>query len=670
MSVICSPQPVTLNSTAHADLLRKYHAKTQDGLWHTLPDDGYIHTHLTWHMEQALWWDEIHQLFQEENSAGHSGWYHTCLKHGHLETYAQDIERAWRLAECVYDQNPTRAITLQVRYASLTSIFNSFASQIPAPLLAALVAKNIWDVDQGWAFIKKSSPGEQVAALECLVSHLSSIERVKALDTVIEVSDISAQARLLTVLIPYLSEILLSRVLDCVEEMTSEHYQSIVLCSLSRYLPSRLTPRALSLVTGINDETTRLMVLSHWIQHHTALLPEILVDLKQIQDPIIGSQILCMLAPHLTPHDVPSALQVVEEFADQDQWCTVMSVFAIQHPFLISDVLDQVDQLNDEFTLAEVLGNLAVNATLDSKMRIWSRVCSITNETARTLGLSLVAPYLPETMLPKLLLEIQRLQLDRHRAQVLAKLYFRSNFHPQMLTAVDSMQDQESIALVLVPLVSVQPNLIAKTLQIIQEISNEPAQARLLCHLAPHLPQANIEEALHLALGITALSPRIQALSGLAMYLPEHLLHQVLMNVLKLMDPLVFDVIATQLDSTSSPQLPISKASVLKALTSALPEDLLAETVQVIDTFEDPLPRARALSPLLPQLNVSPANVENWCDRLHCLASRPYQEFFPDLLKLGVAIEQLGGPECLSEIAGDLRTLQEQWTPLTYSKAS
>src|SRR5262249_9142186 len=28
--------------------------------WHTLPDDGYIHAHLIWHMEQAGWHDEIH----------------------------------------------------------------------------------------------------------------------------------------------------------------------------------------------------------------------------------------------------------------------------------------------------------------------------------------------------------------------------------------------------------------------------------------------------------------------------------------------------------------------------------------------------------------------------------------------------------------------------------
>ncbi|MBD2094689.1 hypothetical protein H6F90_05935 [Trichocoleus sp. FACHB-591] len=36
---------------AHAALLQRYQVQTQDKLWHTLPDDGYIHAHLTWHLE-------------------------------------------------------------------------------------------------------------------------------------------------------------------------------------------------------------------------------------------------------------------------------------------------------------------------------------------------------------------------------------------------------------------------------------------------------------------------------------------------------------------------------------------------------------------------------------------------------------------------------------------
>ena len=38
---------------AHAVLLDRYKQLTRSDLWHTLPDDGYIHTYVTWHFQQA-----------------------------------------------------------------------------------------------------------------------------------------------------------------------------------------------------------------------------------------------------------------------------------------------------------------------------------------------------------------------------------------------------------------------------------------------------------------------------------------------------------------------------------------------------------------------------------------------------------------------------------------
>ena len=41
-------------SAAHARLLERYRARTQGNLWHTLPDDGYIHAHLSWHWSRPV----------------------------------------------------------------------------------------------------------------------------------------------------------------------------------------------------------------------------------------------------------------------------------------------------------------------------------------------------------------------------------------------------------------------------------------------------------------------------------------------------------------------------------------------------------------------------------------------------------------------------------------
>ena len=60
---------------SHARLLERYRAQVQDGLWHTLPGDGYVHEHLTWHMEDAGWEGELHALLKEENPEGRNGWF-------------------------------------------------------------------------------------------------------------------------------------------------------------------------------------------------------------------------------------------------------------------------------------------------------------------------------------------------------------------------------------------------------------------------------------------------------------------------------------------------------------------------------------------------------------------------------------------------------------------
>ena len=60
---------------AHHELLNRYRAKTANGQWYTLRDDGYIYAHLTWHMEQAGQTDAIKELLCASDEDGRNGWY-------------------------------------------------------------------------------------------------------------------------------------------------------------------------------------------------------------------------------------------------------------------------------------------------------------------------------------------------------------------------------------------------------------------------------------------------------------------------------------------------------------------------------------------------------------------------------------------------------------------
>jgi hypothetical protein len=151
-------QPTGLGLTlsgAHRIILERYRAKTQQGQWHTLPNDGYIHAHLTWHLEKAEQLKLLHELLQEITSEGRNGWYEACDRLGQTANFVMDVARAWKLAEHQFDQNPAQSIALQLRYALITTTLNSLAKNIPVELMAVLVERGIWTPVQGLAHVQQ-----------------------------------------------------------------------------------------------------------------------------------------------------------------------------------------------------------------------------------------------------------------------------------------------------------------------------------------------------------------------------------------------------------------------------------------------------------------------------------------------------------------------------------
>ncbi|MGF1600446.1 MAG: hypothetical protein ACFCU8_00265 [Thermosynechococcaceae cyanobacterium] len=701
MSVISSPQRLSLpHIEAHIDLLQRYQAQTDNGLWHTLPDDGYIYGHLTWHMEQAQWWDAIHALLLEETPDGRNGWYQSCLNQGHLSTYIQDIQRAWRLAEqsdesvavsALQDETCSSAMTLQVRYASITSILNSVVSQIPAPLMMALVTHQIWEPEQAWILFQQLTPGEQVTALEHWAADLSESEQNRALEMIGAVQDESSRARMLSVLAPHLGNVHWGQFLKHSQEIPAEHYRALVLRSLSTVLPTDLIPQAMRLIKTITDKTTRLIVLSYWVQHQIDLLPQLLVDLASVQDAVVIGEVLCTLAPHLAPLSLPAVLQICERLQEQDIQGEILMTLAAHHPAVLPQAFAAISELEDEFSCANAFGNLAAYSDQKTLMQILAKVSALQDESARALGLSLLAPYLNKNTFAELWQAIQTLPTEYYRAQVLTHVPHTQDRLPQILEAIESMQDPKAMALAVTTWGAVQPTLMAKALQMAQSIQDPQFRFRVLETLAlhqltiwpavleaipclpsdfsraeairslsPHLPQGLMGEALNRVSELSEVSCRSQAISELARYLPRYLLMQALAVVLPVQESSVFGSTARQFDPTRT-VAPVSRVSAMNAIASYLPEELLTTTVEVINTIGDPHRRAQALSSLLPQLNLT-MDRSQWRTQLRCLAHRRHREFLADLLKLAPAIAQLSGPQTLKDISIELLCLQSQWS--------
>ncbi|NEQ81912.1 MAG: hypothetical protein F6K26_17155, partial [Moorea sp. SIO2I5] len=208
---------------AHGQLLERYRQKTQNGLWHTLPDDGYSHSYLTWHLEKAGWLEEVHQLLQEETEAGRNGWYQTCERLDQLGGFVKDVAKAWQLAEDAFSSSATRSISLQCRYALMLSSINSLLGHIPGKLMAALVEKKIWTPVQALAYLQHiQNPHNRAEALKELAPKLPETLLSEALKIAQAITDESSRARALRELVIYLPESLLLEALEVTRAITDE----------------------------------------------------------------------------------------------------------------------------------------------------------------------------------------------------------------------------------------------------------------------------------------------------------------------------------------------------------------------------------------------------------------------------------------------------------------
>jgi hypothetical protein len=141
-----------------------------------LPNDGYIYRHLTWHLLQAGMEDEIHALMAMSDERGRNAWFEACDRIGQPAIFVQDVKRGWEVAEKGYEQDRTRSIVLQCRYALVTATLNSLVSHLSGALMAAFVKGDFWTAEQAWAYVEQMQNENQVAeAIQELLPHLPKV---------------------------------------------------------------------------------------------------------------------------------------------------------------------------------------------------------------------------------------------------------------------------------------------------------------------------------------------------------------------------------------------------------------------------------------------------------------------------------------------------------------
>ena len=378
---------------AHGIFLEKYSRLTDNNLWHTLPNDGYIHQHLVWHLQKAGKIEEIHRLLAEKSKSGANGWYETYDRLGKTELFINDVTQAWKLAEIDWDQDTlAQVISLQCRYALITTSINSLAANLPVNLLVALVKHDLWTPEQGLAYaLRKPNQGEKVDSLVKLVDYLpANLIKPALANALLAARQIQSKKYRAEVLIglankltPELLPKALAEALTAAGQIYHEYERAQVLIALADKLTPELLPKALTAAGQIQHEYKRTQVLIALADKVTPeLLSEVLAAARQIQSEHNCAQVFSALTNKF-PELLPEALATVREIPYEQYRAPVLRVLANKFPKLLPEALATAQNIQYEQYRAPVLGALADKLTQMPKTQLYP----LWQKTLHTLSL-------------------------------------------------------------------------------------------------------------------------------------------------------------------------------------------------------------------------------------------------------------------------------------------
>jgi hypothetical protein len=597
-------------TAAHGQLLDRY--RPASGAWWDLADDGYIHRRLTWHMEQAGWIGQMHELIRSANGAGRNAWGEACEALGLLTVFVEDVARAWRCAEEVYGVIPTQAGGWRWQFwcAFAMGSMNSLVGNIPGELLATAVRQGHWSEARAVAYaLQKRDEEMRSEALVKLMPELRGREIVEeAIQAARGMVSAGNRDRVFVAVITgqpeYWSH---SEALEIARQISNESQRAMALSALAEKLPPELFGEALEIARQISSESSRAWALSALAEKQPELFSEALEVTRQISGESQRAMALIALAEK-QPELFSEALEVTRQISFEEHRAMALRALVEKQPELLGEVLEVTRQISSEFSRAWALSALA-----EKQPELFGEVLEVTrqisDEFSRAWALRALAEKQPE-LFGEVLEVTRQISDESDRASALRALAEKQpELLGEVLEVTRQISDESDRASALGALAEkLPPELFGEVLEVTRQISDESDRAWALRALAEKQPEL-FDEALEVARQISDESDRACALRALAEKQPE-LFGEALkvtrqisneydrasaLRALAEKQPELFD---EALEITHQISNEYDRAMALSALAQKLPPDLLGEALEVTRQISDESDRAMALSAL------------------------------------------------------------------------
>jgi hypothetical protein len=598
-----------------------------------------------------------------------NGWFMAREQRGDTEGYLDDVARAWRLAEheshfSIEAGQPAADLALEVRYALVTTSLGSLARRIPPALLRALVDAGTWRLPQALRYARQMPQAPlQAEALTLLARDQPERQRSdilqQALETTLTISlrpdwrvralgQIAAQApdtlaeRVLaegieTILAMGHLELdentaaLLTAVPANAWDTVAEAMVGLPFAlsgpirpgvdatggrpqpwtfgtsSFARIvptLPDLLVDRVAETAGACDEAVTRAILLASCLPRRPALLAEAAQALDDISQPELRAEAVAALAPHLSTHAQNSLV------GDALQAASAISA----SPAATARALTALGPLLPEAQRTSVLEEALTAAR------------AIDDAGPRSYALRLLAPVLPESLIPTAMADAQTLD-DHDWGRAIAALAPRlpEPLLALALQAAREIHDQDSADSAQVAIAARLPepartNLLRHLLASSHIARDDWERAGWLARLGPLLPPALLVEALGVAGQIDSPEQRASVMVDLT----EHVRDRTALVAAEVVDggrwraaALIAHVrnndgerqelLTAALEAARDLDQPVERAQAITALAELaeepLRQDLACEALAAASAIEPASEqRIRALVPIVPLL--------------------------------------------------------------------
>jgi hypothetical protein len=616
---------------AHAKILERYQKKTQNGKWHTLPDDGYIHNHLLWHMKRAGLNGEIHSVLYEENTDGKNAWYHVREKLGQTSGYVEDISRAWQLAEDSSKDNidngqKAHTLDLEIRYALITASINSISANIPIRLLLQLVENGIWTDAQSLAYIRQIPDlrirADAVSSLSMQFKKASNKNGLKkALEIAREIGNDDERSRAIATIAFTMQDPV--DALKIIDEISHEYAKAWLLARVAPKLPEPLLQDSILLARGIKDNRYRSLALVTMANNFpkpisTTILNDALISARKIKSVYSRSRALVDIAYYF-PDSIKK--EIIDEALDLAMRIEGDDDKILFRPQALSEValhlgdndkaLAVAKKITDDEVKAKTIAKIASNLPEPKKTEVLKEALSLVTkigyEYSRSCALSEIAPYLPESLLYGAFKLIYKISDEAAIAKAISGFipYLPEPLLKKALDLIEKFEDESNKVEVLAEVAhkSAGPRK-TKTLQdalaLARKIRDEYERSLAIISIASYLPEPKkteyLKESLDLIKQIRTPFDKSEALIRIAYYLPDYLLKESLelarestdlrWRILAKISSILpecdrIQALEDALESAKEIELDLIKRSALIEIAPYLPDSLLKEALRI-----------------------------------------------------------------------------------------